>query len=314
MQENKGWIEAGKTVISYPLIEIAVAIVLMVMQQAPIPPRWTNLMLIVALVLIVISAYRILGARILGNIKVSPRLRLSSPRLRLLITVVVAVVAAIPLYGLFWKHPPEPLVFSAGFSARDTPDGFKSDGIKWRGYSSELRVMISNKSGQIYEDLDIVLQPEAIVAKIGYEGHGYSDVTLEHNTGMSFDGAHFGNKTVPSVLLATNMGYRMRCAKLWPKGSVIIVMALVTIKPEKQLDTFVMEDVFRDMPYWVLPAGIDKDGRVWYGHPDANIYAERPKQLPAATIKGVFTSGQQSVRFSERIVAKEMPHIEFDLR
>jgi hypothetical protein len=187
MQENKGWIEAGKTVISYPLIEIAVAIVLMVMQQAPIPPRWTNLMLIVALVLIVISAYRILGARILGNIKVSPRLRL-------LITVVVAVVAAIPLYGLFWKHPPEPLVFSAGFSARDTPDGFKSDGIKWRGYYSELRVMISNKSGQIYEDLDIVLQPEAIVAKIGYEGHGYSDVTLEHNTGMSFDGAHFGNK------------------------------------------------------------------------------------------------------------------------
>lgn len=102
-------------------------------------------------------------------------------------------------------------------------------------------------------------------------------------------GFTFGNKTLPGVLLATNMGYRMRCAKLWPKGNVIIVMALVTIKPATQLETFVMKDL--GLPYWAMPMGIDKHGRVWSGHPDATIYAERPKQLPAVTIKGMFTFG-----------------------
>jgi hypothetical protein len=122
--------------------------------------------------------------------------------------------------------------------------------------------------------------------------------------------AYFDNKTLPNVLLASNMGYRMRCPSLWPKGTVIIVIALVAIKPEKQLENFVREDVFRDWPYWAAPLGIDKDGRVWYGHPDAHIYAERPTQVPAVTIKGVFTSGQQSFRFPERIVAKEVLEID----
>ena len=59
MEENKGWIKAGKRLLSHPWIESAITLVAIVMQFTPIHPVWTNSMLVVALGLIVISTYRL---------------------------------------------------------------------------------------------------------------------------------------------------------------------------------------------------------------------------------------------------------------
>ncbi len=195
------------------------------------------------------------------------------------------------------------------FSSVNKPADYGTiTGIDWRPEYSELDILIFNSSKEICENLDIVLKPDVLIAKTSYSGEGYKDVTIDPDVHVHPRSADINNATIPAAVLATDSGYRLRCSRLWPNGRINITMAAVTVKPEFQLGTFVMEDSSTDPSQFVLPMGLgvnNKDGHCWFGHPDAKIYGSRPRNASVLEAKGIFFMKQTKHGISEKIKIEE---------
>ena len=193
-----------------------------------------------------------------------------------------------------------PLI-SANFLKADRSVNYEVAGIKWQNAYSGLGVNLVNTSDSD-EELNVRLRVNALVAKIGCTEHsGNSEVSFEPWTDMRITQ---GIKAYP--LAATDLGYKMYCSHLPPRGHVTIVMALVG-KPRRieHLSGF-------DDPRFYTIINVEergeKDLNVFCNDPSSDIYSARPNPPISLTVDGIFSCKQQSCKISKVIKIEPKSH------
>jgi hypothetical protein len=218
--------------------------------------------------------------------------------------VASVILLSVGWFGLWtWPRAPTPPLFIAAFSGEDMPKDYEVAGIKWRKEYALLNIMIENNSERPYDDLNVALKPSVLVATAGVKQNSYG-TSIEPDSPIQFSELAVGDTSVPCKIIATDMGYRLRCAHL-PIGVILTVtMALVTVKPEFHLDKFQMKYRSPDDPNLVIPLGIKGRGYLWAGRLETEIYSERPKNLPALEVEGDFIVAQNLHKISQHIIVK----------
>lgn len=204
-------------------------------------------------------------------------------------------------YSPLWTRPtPKPLFGAHFWSVEHLPND-EIAGIKWQSAYSELDINIINRSDRDCVDLDICLKPDLLVAKIGCREHsGNAEVSFEPAIALRVNDPRVGDAR-GMQLLATDVGYQMRCSRLPPKGHLIIVLALVTADLNKNRNPRGFEDFAMGMNV-KTPSG--EGGYMVWGYPSADIYLARPTNAPCIAVDGVFTANQGTERISKRICAE----------
>lgn len=151
---------------------------------------------------------------------------------------------------------------------------------------------ISGDKNLDYSEKNLVIKPDAPVAKITQKGNipnvSLSDaIDFEAHGGISLEN---NNLAIPSEILATNAGYRVRCERLSRGESIALTVALATMKVPKPNERreFVVESHFSDGTSY------------WTGSPFGDVYGEKP--VPKVVdVFGTFVVRGRRRTFSKRI-------------
>jgi hypothetical protein len=209
---------------------------------------------------------------------------------------VLLLIAFSTVFSLGVVFVRTPLGIGAIFNSSHLHElGDEVAGIKWQDSYSELMIIIGNQSpDRYYDDLEIRLRPDCLVAQIGCMEHsGNSEVSFELASDIRVQGSRF-------QILATDVGYKIHCSRLPPGGHVAIVTALVNVDQFDELKQLrnpnaIAYDV-RDV--------VNGDYRVAFGSPsEINIYSTRPTKSPSILIDGSFTGAQRRHKIYQRITA-----------
>ncbi len=113
-------------------------------------------------------------------------------------------------------------------SDADYPTGTDIAGVPWNARLSELRVWLKNGSANDYEDLNVLIKPDQPVVAV-VQTTPWPDVTLVDQGIMSFYLARIGpsaKEAHPTKMLATSVGFRLRCPRLPRKSGLDLVFVI----------------------------------------------------------------------------------------
>jgi hypothetical protein len=217
--------------------------------------------------------------------------------------LVALFAGAFTLGMVFVKAP---LEVSAFMTDADYPTGTKIANIEWRREFTEVDVWITNPSEKTYDDLLILIRPTVPIAAIS-QLTNVPSVSFEDKNGLTLHlmdvNLDSGIKTgIPLELLATDAGYRVRCARL-PGGTTLkIVLALAEIKwnPGRPHPNIPIEEQLRD-PNYILRTKYDDFSSYWQGHRDGDVYASRPTSMDWLKAEGTYTAALRTRSTSQKI-------------
>jgi hypothetical protein len=152
MSDNPVW-NAVQTFLSNPWVGYALG-VLLIVWQFKMNQTWSNLMLIAAVLLLIVSAFR------------TPPIDQQEIVPRILWTALFAVIVSLVAYYLLWTRWPSPPQSYPHFSSNGHPQGDMVAGISWRAEYSELTVIIQNPSDQYYDDLVLRIRPDVWTRRV----------------------------------------------------------------------------------------------------------------------------------------------------
>ena len=199
--------------------------------------------------------------------------------------ILIAVV------GFSWKivFVRAPLNVFALMTNGEYEAGTVLSGISWKPEFTELDVDITNPTDRAYEDIDLVIKPNNSIAAIA-QSTAFSGVTFEDAdsvaVGLLDKNFDLGtSKAIPIVLLATDVGYRMRCLRLPARSTIKIVIALADVKWDPHPEpTVPLEKRVRE-PGYIMRIK-DDCATYWFGHKEGNVYAPRPTSTDWVKIEG----------------------------
>jgi len=180
---------------------------------------------------------------------------LIDPPLRKVRWILTAVVAGFVIwFSVAVVVPKAPLDALAYVLPVDSKSRTVISGIPWDPHLTDLRVSLTNLSGDEYRDLDVLLEPDHWVYKAAIEPDAPSECQLIPNEGMDTIKATVNVKAgissvtmVPDGLgsdiydsagdllltIASGNGYRLRCSTFPARSTVHMVLALVgKVRPE----------------------------------------------------------------------------------
>lgn len=185
------------------------------------------------------------------------------------------------------------------------PTGTLVSGIEFKPNFTEATVLIYNASTAAFADLNLVLRfDEPIVAiaqqskipDVTFETKSQADlrIMVKDPTGKVI--------AVPSVtLLATDVGYRIRCPRLLGKSTIIITAALSDIVQERHPEWKALpieQQVKIKKMIWTITMS---DGtKYWLGHMDGDVFSQR--RPPAwLNVEGEYNEGPITRKISQKI-------------
>lgn len=184
---------------------------------------------------------------LLWEVCIEPRLIERPPWVQIAVIALVLGLFDFFSVGVVGAHAP--ITFqSYAMRKGDYPPDTVIAGIKWDSHLTDLRVSITNPSDEEYENLDIVVQPDywshraALLMSISGCDVSPTDgntvffsrakesgpiTVTSTRVGLGFD-THdsAGNVYIP---LATETGYRLRCAIVPPHFAIQMVFAVVCV-------------------------------------------------------------------------------------
>jgi hypothetical protein len=203
--------------------------------------------------------------------------------------VIVASAIAFSIGVVFVKAP---LLASAEMTDGTYPAGTKIAEILWRPEYTEVDVYIRNPSDRPYDDLDVVMRTNSPIAAIAQKGNACPGASFEDRNDYSNHLLDVNGKTgertaLPVVVLATDAGYRMRCAHLPANTTITVVIAMADLKwggcatsgnPEKTLlDGCPIRIKFEDYSSY------------WIGLPGRDVFTPRPSSSDAVKVDKNYT-------------------------
>jgi hypothetical protein len=173
-----------------------------------------------------------------------------SHSLRFQVCLVALVFLLFGGFAIFVVGAQAPIVFqSYAMKKGEYPPGTSIAGITWDSHLTDLRVAITNPTDDDYENLDVEVQPDKWTYKAALSNSpgcdlvpmggnlvsfsmnikgGATSITATR-VGTSFDAQD--NSGDIFTTLATESGYRLRCAKMSARFTVQIVFAVVALGP-----------------------------------------------------------------------------------
>jgi hypothetical protein len=220
-------------------------------------------------------------------------------RVRIIGSVVLFALLIGFSFGFVFVRAPLPVL--AILTDGEYPDGAVIAGIHWRPEFTELEVAIYNPTDRPYENLNIVIRPDDPVTAISQETN-WPDVVFEDRDLMGAHLTEINNTTrastvLPSVLVATDAGYRVRCSRLPNKATLKLVMALC------DPDTHRIKDGIGEL----LKMRMSDFSSYWFGPRDTTSFYTRPKPSGGATIN---IDGEYTVMYHVRKISNRRIPIE----
>ena len=154
-----------------------------------------------------------------------------------------------------------------------------------------------------YENLDLILRPDEPVAGIGQLTY-LPEVSFENPAGLSLHQELIETAkryaTPPLSIIATNNGYRMRCARLPKDRHIDVVMAIVSIasNPDPNINAFDSR--------WVLAFNFGNGRTSWLGYSNRPETVFGPRPVPKSIqIDGEYTTGPRKRYVSQRLEIRD---------
>jgi len=190
-------------------------------------------------------------------------------------------------FGFVFAHAP--LKAWTAFSNHELYNpGQNVSGITWRDEFAYLNITIKNLSERYYDDLEFHIKTDAIIAGIACTEHsGNYEVAFEPMSGYRLLSGTY-------QLIATDVGYRMNCSRLPPKGQISIVLAIAAIPTVDEING--NPDKYNALAASVFDK-VNGSYKIVYGEPWADIYSARPTKPPLVSIDGLYTAGQRRRHF-----------------
>jgi len=169
------------------------------------------------------------------------------------LALLVLMVAATTWFSVAVTFAKAPLVVSAYVPPGGHADETAIGGISWDSHFTELRIAISNSTADDYQNLDVLLKPDKWTHKASLledsSGCGLSEIggnvyrvakpPIKTGRDHKFTGMRVGagfetydNLGNEWVTVASESGYRLRCATIPSKSTIKIVFALIKVRPE----------------------------------------------------------------------------------
>jgi hypothetical protein len=230
---------------------------------------------------------------------------------RIIVSVVWIVLAA--LFTLKLVAVRAPVSFGAWESRAEYPPGTVLGNITWNSNFTELRVRIDNGSNYEFENLNLIVRPDSLIARIG-QISGPCPATFEDVLQMSQHMVYvnFGSgeqRANPLILIASDSGYRIRCEHLPAHEHLEIVMALADVTPFVPCNA---TDHCVFSPNYKLRIEMSDKTVHLFGHPmdDATAYGLFYLPLKSSP-KNLNITGDYTVLQRPRNVAVDLPLQEF---
>ena len=232
---------------------------------------------------------------------------------RVVVTVCAAGLALWFTFG--FVRIGVPLGLSARNISSSHQPGISIAGIVWSPKFSDFRVLLSNDTDDDFSELDLVVKPNEPVVAVGIN-HELADATLATvsfsavttisylemariSAGSSFD--------VPLVLLATDSGYRVRCADFPRQSSIEIVMAIATINMNKGKSTDALPSVETSGPIlwkgYVMQTHMSDGTNRWFrqqNDPITDDFWGIPPKPTIVNVDGSYIAAHRRIRVSDQ--------------
>jgi len=249
----------------------------------------SNLSLVCAVVLLII------GISLHHWIRIQPGI------LRLLWVVSASSSTSLALYYTLWI-PKSPLVVIATTTTAERDTGAVVGGIYWLANFTEIRLRLDNPSRFDYRDLDLIIIPDKPIVKVGHIRGIAPSISLHDEPSVTpewLDQSTGKRKAMSLEVVASELGYRLRCDVLPRKSHSEVIMVAVNVVDK--------------------PTGIEADrllcvrltsGRaIWFGDKahSVAVFGEKP------IVKSLSLSGQYSARNREQRVSSTLKVIDLNL-
>ena len=195
--------------------------------------------------------------------------------------IAIGIAAFVVWFTLKFVFVESPLEVSA-LSDMAEQQQKEVGGIRWRQEYVELDVYIKNSTAHAYSDLDIIIRPDFPIVSIKqtdgppvrFESRGLND--LHQVVKMPAQ----PTKENPLVLVATDAGYRVRCARLVGGESISLIAALADIRWNPHPNSKGQMAGFFDPDYILKLHSSEDFGNYWYGHKDFDYFTPRSGTTP----------------------------------
>jgi len=191
----------------------------------------------------------------------------------------------------------------------DIDAGTKVAGIPWNPHFTELDVRIQNPTDNPYENLAVLIRPDAAVAAITQRSAvpnvWFSDKDQIQTHLAEYNANRGISKNISLDLLATDAGYIIHCQHLSGGATIEVVLALADIKwdPHPRPPGESVADAARDGDYVERVHIMDDFASYWEGHPGGDVYAPRPTGTEAIIVDANYAAGHMRVSWKRRITA-----------
>lgn len=187
------------------------------------------------------------------------------PFSRLVKAALLLILISFGVFGsIVFVFPSAPLDIQMIRHRGDFKDGEIIGGIPWTSNYSELRVSFINQSEQTYDDVNMLIRSDLLVAKTGWiTNPSNCSINLQSDL-LDWRLSSTDKKTgkhveYPLLDLASKGSYQMHCDKLLPHLPVQIVFALLSGKIQNldEADITKPESLFghKKLPEWAKVNG-----------------------------------------------------------
>jgi hypothetical protein len=275
-------IKAIQDLVSQWWVGFALSGLLLLVLGWKLNPYWANSVITFAWGILVLSAWR------------TPLIAHNPAVPRLLLTTLFASVSGLSLYYLLWT-----VVKDAPLAIRVTtvgkrPEGTTIAGIKWHHNFGELRMVIANPTDMDYQNLNLQIKPDVLVADMAQvtkvDGVSFWRDNIPTTAVEQFNQA--GRQAANFEPIAADTGYRVRASVLPAMTNVEFVLVLVSIRvhPPSPPDL--------SNPDYAIRIGLKnndtgEESGVWIGNPDhTDALFDKPPTPKEVTVAGKYTSQQ----------------------
>jgi hypothetical protein len=164
--------------------------------------------------------------------------------------------------------------------------GTKIGDIQWRPEYTRVEVSINNPTSRNYEELDIVIDADQVLAAATFRGATCAEPTIEDAERLGINMSDNRGSGYDLSLMATEGGYRVKCARLDRFSTLSVVLAAVTMKPGLGFPS--QPNANPNDPNFAQPVPSHLSGNLaWFGHVGGDIYGGRPS-VETVTVAGTY--------------------------
>jgi hypothetical protein len=192
-------------------------------------------------------------------------------------------------------------------------------GIDWKPSYSELDVVLANQTEMTYENLDVLIRPDAPVANIAQIGKlagvSFADrYGLIGNISVTNEQTH---EILKASILATDAGYSVHCKEIPAHQSLNLVLAIVRMKINSPSSGSVPQNGLITVPLSVQPQDLfftqpipDKvEGKTfyyWLGSKDNTTVFEPDATAKTVTVRGAYIGAHRSRNIDQNVSVERM--------